>query len=116
MIQGSTEIIVTGGRDYKDAKKVQDVLTLFYPKVIIQGGATGADYLARIFASEFGIKSVTHPAQWNLHGKAAGPIRNEEMIRLNPNAIIVAFPGGRGTENCVRIATDLKRTVLRVEE
>jgi len=114
-IRGSTEIIVTGGRDYKDAKRVQEVLTLFYPKTIIQGGAKGADHLARMFASEFNLKCVSWPADWDQWGKAAGPRRNKEMILAHPNAIVVAFPGGAGTENCVEFAIRQKRLVLRVE-
>lgn len=109
-------IIVTGGRKYDDYVMVQEVLDFLNPDLIIQGGATGADGLARIWADETGTQVVTLDADWEKHGKVAGPIRNKEMILANPDAIVVAFPGGKGTENCVKTAVGLNRIVLRVEK
>ena len=53
-------------------------------------------------------------ANWDLHGKAAGPIRNRTMLNAHPNAIVVAFPGGRGTDNCISEAQARNMTILRV--
>lgn len=110
------EVIVTGGRDYDDYIMVEEVLEFLQPDVIIQGGATGADGLARIWADENGVECFTFEADWEKHGKSAGPIRNKEMITQKSNAIVVAFPGGKGTENCVKTAVGLNRIVLRVEK
>ena len=110
------EIIVTGGRDYSDWNRVQEVLNLFEIDLIIQGGANGADYLATKYAKFYGRKWKTVAADWDLHGRAAGPIRNKEMLTAYPNAVIVAFPGGAGTADCVRQANALKRIVLTVNK
>ncbi len=45
-----------------------------------EGGARGADRLARVWAQLGGIEVETHPAQWERDGKAAGPIRNRAML------------------------------------
>lgn len=109
------KIIVTGGRDYSDVVTVVDVLDALMPTAIVEGGATGADHLARCWARRVGVPHHTVAADWVKHGKAAGPIRNGEMLKEHPNAIVIAFPGGKGTEDCVKQARKLKRIVLRVE-
>ena len=110
------EIIVTGGRDYEDYIMLEDVLDLFDIKLIVQGGAPGADALADRYAEESAIKSETVIADWVKHGRAAGPIRNREMLEKYPNAIVVAFPGGAGTANCVKQAVSMNRVVLMVHK
>lgn len=67
---------------------------------IISGGAKGADSLAIEWAKARGVTYEVHPAQWDVHGKAAGPIRNQEMIDAGID-LLVAFPGGRGTAHMI---------------
>jgi len=57
-------------------------------------------------------------ADWKKHGRAAGPIRNREMVRLAAHlgvAACIAFPGGAGTEDCTKQAVAAGLLVLRVE-
>jgi len=110
------DIIVTGGRDYNNWDKVQKVLSLFDIGLLIQGGASGADRLAQKYCDFYQINSFLVEAEWDKHGRAAGPIRNLEMLKKYPNAIVVAFPGGAGTENCVKQAISRGHIVLRVQE
>jgi hypothetical protein len=46
-----------------------------------------------------------HPADWLTLGKAAGPVRNSEMVRMHPD-VVLAFPGpgSKGTINCMKLA------------
>lgn len=108
------KVIVTGGRDYQDLNKLAEVLDKIKPTLIIQGGATGADSLADIYALNKGIECKTYPANWSKHGRAAGPIRNREMLEANRDATVVAFPGGAGTRNCVITAKELGMKVIIV--
>lgn len=108
------DVIVTGGRHYADQDKMQSVLQLFDIAMLIQGGATGADNLARIYASKNKVYIETFEADWDKHGRAAGPIRNNIMLEENRNAVVIAFPGGNGTDDCVRSALSKGMTVLRV--
>jgi hypothetical protein len=41
-------------------------------------------------------------ANWSRFGKMAGPERNQRII--SASECLVAFPGGRGTADCVRRA------------
>src|SRR5216684_4086692 len=68
------------------------------------GGATGADQFAMEWAAtKPEIKRYVCHADWETHGRAAGPIRNEKMLTWKPD-LVVAFPGGVGTADMVRRA------------
>jgi hypothetical protein len=108
------KIIVTGGRDYSDRKRVDAELTNLAPTHIIQGGATGADWLAARWGEHHCVRVTTMRADWDKHGRAAGPIRNEAMLREHKDATVLAFPGGRGTADCVRQARALGLRVIEV--
>jgi 3-keto-L-gulonate-6-phosphate decarboxylase len=108
------KIIVTGGRDYQDLNKLTKVLDDLKPTMVIQGGASGADSLAKIYALNHSIESKTYMADWKTHGRAAGPIRNRKMLEENSDATVVAFPGGAGTRNCVMTAKELGMKIIIV--
>jgi hypothetical protein len=73
--------------------------------LLVEGDAVGADRESARWAAARGVTVRSHPAAWNTHGRAAGPIRNREMLDQNAVTLVVAFPGGIGTKNMVRQAT-----------
>lgn len=102
-------ILICGGRDFTDAHKF--ALTMYAideqygPFIeVIHGGARGADRLAAEWAAVHHLPVREFPADWTRHGSAAGPIRNEQMLREGHPDLVVAFPGGRGTANMVALA------------
>jgi predicted Rossmann-fold nucleotide-binding protein len=85
--------------------------------LLLHGGARGADAAIGRAAQQMGWSALVMPAQWQLHGRAAGPIRNRELLeqavasavaRSSPgcltSVLVVAFPGGAGTASLVREA------------
>lgn len=101
--------LVCGGRDFADKAMFDNAMgDLIHmkgcPRAIIHGGAPGADSLAHLWAARHGTTGIAFPADWNKHGKAAGPIRNQEMIDHGKPNLVVAFPGGRGTADMVQKA------------
>lgn len=96
-------VLVCGGRDFSDYERVDDYLASLYPPptAIIHGCARGADSLASRWARENAVPEVCFKADWNKNGKAAGPIRNAEMLAKGKPDLVVAFPGGRGTADMV---------------
>ena len=66
---------------------------------IIAGGATGADTVAIEWAVVNWCKFKEYEAEWDKYGKAAGHIRNKQMLEEGKPDIVIAFPGGKGTEN-----------------
>ena len=110
-------VIVCGGRHYKDAMALNAALDRFHAQhaisCVIQGGASGADRLAYMWAAMRGIIVHNVPADWKKHGKAAGPIRNQQMIDLFWPAALIAFPGGRGTADMIQRAKAAELPVYR---
>ena len=76
------------------------------PEKIVQGGANGADTLARNWAKSHGLKVETERAEWKRYLGAAGPIRNQVMLDKYKPDFVVAFPGGRGTADMVKKARE----------
>lgn len=110
--------VVCGGRDYADSARVASVLDGLGPTFVIQGGASGADRLARQWCEARGVDFAEIPALWEARGRAAGPRRNALQARvaerLAPSGwVLVAFPGGRGTASMVREAQRYGARVIR---
>lgn len=103
-------VLVCGGRAFSDADYLNQELAAFHAETpiteLIEGGATGADRLARNWAQSLGIKVLTYHANWVGHGKAAGPIRNRLMLTDGQPDWVIAFAGGRGTANMIKQAQE----------
>lgn len=105
------KVLVTGSRDWTDEKAIFDALFEAQATLVIHGGARGADGLAKWTARRVGIKEREYPARWEEFGKAAGPLRNQEMLDKehlpeDPITRVLAFPlpGSIGTWDMVRRA------------
>lgn len=114
------KVLVCGGRDYTDYDRLEDELNLVWRSygefTVISGMARGADSLAVRYAEEYDYPLEKYPADWDLHGKAAGYIRNKQMLDEGKPDLVVAFPGGRGTDNMIKIAKQAGVEVLQIEE
>ena len=103
-------VLVCGGREFNDYGLLADTLVSligqYNPEdvTIISGHARGADKLGERFANANECKLLIFPADWDKHKKAAGFIRNQQMIDKGKPDLVVAFPGGRGTADMVRRA------------
>jgi hypothetical protein len=102
-------VLVCGGRNYSNYLFLSSVLnTLHNDKrinYIIHGAASGADSLADQWAAEHHIPVRVFPADWGKHGRAAGPIRNKQMLDEGKPDVVIAFPGNKGTRNMIAQAT-----------
>ena len=113
------KVLVTGGRKYLDKVKVFSSLDKLHKEnpitLLIHGAAKGADSLANCWAEDRKVPIKRYHARWNQYGPSAGAIRNSEMLKEMPH-IVLAFPGGTGTADCVRQAEHLNLLVLEVED
>lgn len=97
-------VAVTGGRNYANSETTQRALALLSPDVtLVCGAATGADALCAELWESLGRPVERHPADWDRLGRAAGPVRNQQMIDSGVG-LLIAFPGGRGTADMIRRA------------
>jgi len=71
--------------------------------VFVSGGAKGADFFAKRYAKEHKIKIIEFLPDWDKHGKAAGFIRNQEII--DKSDLLIAFWDGksRGTYHDIKL-------------
>lgn len=83
---------------------------------LICGMAFGADTMAYNWAKRHGITVHEFPADWKKYGKAAGPIRNKRMLDEGKPDLVIAFPGGGGTANMVKLAREAGVEVVVVED
>lgn len=138
-------VLVCGGRDYgripprtpankldeerikaiKERETLFDFLDLIHKKrpitLIVQGYAEGADKMAHEWSVERGVRSTgakyrITSSMWNKMGKSAGFIRNKNMRDEQLPDLVIAFPGGNGTANMVRIAERAGTDVYVVNE
>lgn len=109
MFEPPLRVLVCGGRHYYDEQRVTSILNALHAAhpemVVIEGGAMGADWLARRWAIERGVPHETYPADWQRQGRSAGPLRNAQMLREGRPDVVVAFPGGAGTLDMLNQAT-----------
>jgi hypothetical protein len=115
-------VVVTGGRDHTPTgNELRALLLALYDvqaKTVRHGGARGVDTIVSehvTLCTAGKIRVERWAAAWDLHGKSAGPLRNRLMLLGPPPAdLVIAFPGGRGTANCVAQAEGLGVRVVRV--
>lgn len=73
--------------------------------VLIEGEADGADKLSRIIGEAMGYRVERYPAQWDKFGRAAGPIRNQQMLDMKPDSFLAFhhdLSKSKGTADMVR--------------
>ncbi len=98
--------IVAGGRDFKDRGLMCNVLDMLLAEddTVITGMAKGADTLAWDIAMDWHYNLIEFPADWDKHGKSAGPIRNHQMA-LEGDALIAFWDGkSKGTKHMIEEA------------
>ena len=104
------KVLVCGGRKFTDILHLHRVLDSLLRErpitTIIEGNCRGADQLAGAWARKHGIENRKFPADWETHGRAAGPIRNRQMLDEGQPDLVIAFSGGKGTRNMATLAEE----------
>lgn len=110
MLSQPIRLIVAGSRNITDPETFDRA---FYGSdywgaeidAVLHGGCRGVDELADAWAREWKIPVEVYPADWDAHGKAAGPIRNR-LMAARGTALLAIWDGvSRGTGSMIREAT-----------
>ena len=116
---GFKRVLIAGSRDFNNYNLVKEVIDGL-PKdikisTIISGTARGADSLGEQYANENNISLERYPANWDLHGKPAGYIRNKQMAEV-ANVLVAFWNGSNGTKNMIDLAKakNIKVIIIRV--
>ena len=109
------KVLVTGDRNWTDGDLIVAHLENYVPFTLVHGAARGADSLAAVAAVKLHQKVISYAADWQLYGRAAGPIRNRQMLGELPD-VVLAFHDNlalsKGTKDMVGIA--LKKKIYTV--
>lgn len=102
---------IIGSRGFNDYALFTKKLKDFEITEVISGGAKGADSLAEAWCIQNEIPITIILANWNKYGKAAGFVRNKEIVEKSQ--VVIAFWDGfsKGTEHSINIARAMKKVV-----
>lgn len=109
-------VLVTGSRTWSDPYPIRHALGSLCGRscwefVVVHGGAKGADAIAAQWVADQrrggnnDVHEECHPANWELHGRAAGIVRNAEMVKSGVD-VCLAFirDDSKGATHCARTA------------
>ena len=82
------------------------------PHEVVSGGARGADTMAAQWARHNGIKIREFRPDWQKHGKAAGIIRNKNIIGAATHVLAFPSKSGKGTQNSIKLAKDRGKPLI----
>jgi hypothetical protein len=100
------KVAIVGSRNYQHLQRITDyVNALPVDTVIISGGASGVDKTAEWGAKLRKMTIQIFPADWDAHGKAAGPIRNKQIVESADRLVAFWTGESKGTRNSIDLAT-----------
>jgi hypothetical protein len=115
-------VLVTGDRNWNNSDIIHHWLKevkKFGFDTLIEGEARGADTLSRIEGAKLGFTILKFPANWDKYPKAAGPIRNTEMLKVGKPELVLAFhndiKNSKGTKNMIDQAIKSKIKVILID-
>jgi hypothetical protein len=114
-------LLICGSRYFNDYAVVRKAVSQLPrpPLVIIHGNCRGADQLGGRVAVDLGIPVLVYHADWDRHGKSAGPKRNQRMLDEGRPDLVLAFLAtyceSRGTRDMIAKAKRAGVEVRAVE-
>ena len=109
----SMKTIIAGSRTITDKKTIFDALDIYFhnnkPIEVVSGCARGVDTIGAEWAIKNGVPVKKFTANWDEHGRAAGPIRNLEMGNYADQALIFWDGKSKGTKSMINIMKTLNK-------
>lgn len=108
----TTKLLVTGSRDWTGSTSIFQEIGAFFIRcpgdlLIIRGDCPrGADWITgkwveSMIRQGMPVSERVFRADWGAHGKAAGPIRNGEMVKYGADACFAFIKdNSRGASDC----------------
>jgi hypothetical protein len=102
-------IAVVGSRTWSDVEAIESLLdralgTYGEELVIVSGGAKGADTIGERWARRNQVPTLIHLPFWDRHGRKAGFVRNQHIVRDAELVIAFRVPGSKGTQLTIDLA------------
>lgn len=114
-------IVVAGCRNYENYREAKAYIDFCISEIrknntliFVSGGCKGADMLGERYAKENGFEIERYKADWEKHGKSAGPKRNMQMAEIGDYVICFWDGKSKGTLSMINCAKKLKKP-LRIK-
>ena len=113
------KVIIAGSRNFNDysilERKMNIILKNQDDVTIVSGTARGADKLGERYAGENHHKLEKYPAMWDIYGKKAGYMRNEEMAKDSDGCVVFWDGKSKGTKHMIDISKkfNLKLRIIK---
>lgn len=107
------KLAVIGSRSFNNFRLLEKILEPYRPKIstIVSGGAKGADFWGESYAIKYGLEREIYLPDWDKYKKAAGFIRNTQIIE-NCDAVIAFWDGeSHGTQDSITKAEKLGKPI-----
>ena len=106
-------LLICGDRNWVSESKIRDAVLEVLADygvtrgevVVVEGEARGADRIGAHVARTLSIEVDAYPADWKQYGRAAGPIRNQQMLDSGVDHAIACHANlaeSKGTADMVR--------------
>ena len=111
-------VVIAGCRNYNNYNEAKDFIDLCLVNicrendiVIVSGCASGADALGERYGKENGFEIERYPADWDTHGKSAGPKRNKQMAEVGDYVICFWDEKSKGTKSMIDYANKFNKPI-----
>lgn len=119
-------LAIVGYRNFYDYEKFSEVVSGYIQMLrtqhgnihiskIVSGGCRGTDEMAERYAREHNITLEVHHADWDKHGRAAGPIRNKKIVDNSDIVIAFLHDESKGTKHTIEYARSKNKKVLEIK-
>ena len=112
------KIVIGGCRDYNDYDVFKEFVDSCLSRLkeehsltIVSGHCSGVDLMGERYAKENGLGLEIFPADWDKYGRAAGPIRNKQMVEVSDYVIAFWNQKSRGTKSLIAYARELNKPI-----
>lgn len=100
-----TVLAIVGSRGFSNLELVVEFVSKLKPTtMVISGGARGVDVTAEDAAKARGLVVTSYPAQWEIHGRKAGIMRNAKLVQEATYVVAFWDERSRGTHDTIRRA------------
>lgn len=110
------KLAIVGSRTFTNynvlEKFILDNINIQNIEQIISGGAIGADKLGEVFAKKYSIPTIIFKPDWNLYGKKAGFLRNNDIIGACDTVIAFWDGESKGTKHSIDISKEMGKNVI----
>lgn len=108
------KVIVAGSREGFTYEEVDDAILAsgFVVTEVVSGGAACVDHHGELWAQLHGVPWHRMPADWNRHGRSAGPIRNSGMGEYGDALVVLIKDNSSGSSDMLRKMQKLGKPVF----